>query len=110
MNPKPCAGLLVLVCKETGREVPTGVEYTQAELATTSSVTIHEQCPFCERAHVFSFADARVNPKPCEFVETENRPHEILPDAQRSGAGEPRIAGCFAVSRRSQAGKRRAPM
>jgi hypothetical protein len=75
MNPRPCVGLLVLVCTETGREVPTGVEYTQAELATTKSVTIYEQCPFCDRSHVFGFAEARVITKPCLPLDAHEGPN-----------------------------------
>jgi hypothetical protein len=90
MDRKPSAGLLVLVCTETGGEIPTGVEYTQAELARSSRVTVHEQCPFCDRGHVFGFAEARVIPRPCRPLAAEKSSHETPAKAKRVRAGENR--------------------
>lgn len=90
MDRKPSAGLLVLVCTETGGEVPTRAEYTQAELVRASRVTIHEHCPFCNRGHVFGFAEARVIPAPCGPLNAQKGSRGTATKAKRVHAGENR--------------------
>ena len=59
---KPACGQLTLICTETGKEVDTGVVYTQDDLERAKPAKLLLQCRHCGKSHIFKFSDARLKP------------------------------------------------
>jgi hypothetical protein len=62
MKENPTTGRLTLVCVETGREVDSGVVYTQKDLEWAKPAKLLLQCRYCGKSHIFKFSDARLKP------------------------------------------------
>jgi hypothetical protein len=58
MHEEPKAGILMLLCAPTAQAIPSGVHFTQDQLAGLQSANMRIHCPLCGRAHRFKFADA----------------------------------------------------
>jgi ribosomal protein L33 len=59
---KPTRGQLTLVCTKTGKEINSGVVYTQDDLERAKPAKLLLQCRHCGKSHIFKFADARLKP------------------------------------------------
>lgn len=53
-------GVLTLVCSKTGREISTGVVYTQSDLKRAKRAQLLLYCPSCRESHLFVFSKARL--------------------------------------------------
>ncbi len=62
MKKKPARGWLTLVCTETGKEVNTGVVYTQDDLQRAKPAKLLLRCRHCRKSHIFKFSDACLKP------------------------------------------------
>jgi hypothetical protein len=62
MMEKYRGGELALVCTETGKEINTGVVYTQDDLERARPAKLLLRCRYCGKHHVFKFSDARLKP------------------------------------------------
>jgi len=60
MMEKYRGGQLTLVCTETGKEINTGVVYTQDDLERARPAKLLLHCSYCGKRHVFKFSDARL--------------------------------------------------
>lgn len=56
------AGLLTLVCSETGGEIGTGTLYSREDLQRVWDAKLMLYCKLCRKTHLFRFADARLKP------------------------------------------------
>jgi hypothetical protein len=56
------AGLLTLVCSETGGEISTGALYSRDDLQRVGDAKLMLYCKLCRKTHLFRFADARLKP------------------------------------------------
>ncbi len=56
------AGLLTLVCSETGGEIGTGALYSREDLQRVHDAKLTLYCKLCGKTHQFRFADARLKP------------------------------------------------
>jgi hypothetical protein len=56
------AGLLALVCSETGAEISTGALYSGDDLRRVHGAKLMLYCKLCRKTHLFRFADARLRP------------------------------------------------
>ena len=54
------AGLLALVCSETGAEIATGALYSRDDLRRVHDAKLMLYCKLCRKTHLFRFADARL--------------------------------------------------
>jgi hypothetical protein len=52
----------MLVCAATGQCIDTGVRYEPTDLERVTAAKLRLRCPFCQKDHLFSFADARLRP------------------------------------------------
>ena len=57
---KPTAGRLALICLETGKEIDSGVVYTQHDLERAKAAKLLLHCRYCGKSHIFKFSDARL--------------------------------------------------
>jgi len=53
---------LTLVCVQTGKEIDTGVVYTQDDLERAKPAKLLLHCRYCGKSHIFKFSDARLKP------------------------------------------------
>lgn len=62
MTKEPTSGWLTLVCPQTGKEIDTGVLYTQDDIERANPAKVLERCRYCGKSHIFRFSDARLKP------------------------------------------------
>jgi len=62
MDDDPIRGMLTLICTATQGEISTGAIYNREDLARTRGASLLVHCPFCQKQHLFNFADAVLRP------------------------------------------------
>jgi hypothetical protein len=62
MKENPTTGQLTFPCVETGKEVDSGVVYTQNDLEWAKWAKLLLRCRHCGKSHIFKFSDARLKP------------------------------------------------
>ncbi len=62
MKKNPTTGRLTLICLQTGKEIETGVVYTQDDLERAKPAKVLERCRHCGKSHIFRLSDAYLKP------------------------------------------------